>query len=183
MDKVYSGRAVGALVYLPLGLYCLAVLVVTPFWIEDIWWYLVLVELPFAFVTLLVLANGYASWESLIHIRNEGLTIRAPQWRACPLPPVTRLHVPWSAVSAIRHRVENYRIPPFFSQFPVHVYAIETAQGRAVFGGRYGLKLDEALRAVAAMARVPITDEGEVEPGLIATLTRGPADWNPPRRP
>ncbi len=178
MDRVYSGRAVGALVYLPLGLYCLAIIIFAPFWIPDPLWFVVLVDLPFCCVTLLVLANGYAAWASLIRIRDEGLTVHAPQWRGTPLPPVTRLEVPWAAVKAVRHRVETYRLP-LLAHFPVPVYAIDTEAGRVVFGGRYGLHLDQALRAVAAMAGVPISDEGEVAADLFASLGGHPPDWAP----
>jgi hypothetical protein len=72
-------------------------------------------------------------------------------------------------VTAIRHRTEIYRIP---FPFPVPVYAIDTSAGEAVFGGRYGMRLDEALRAVAAMANVPIRDEGVIEAHLFTRPRR-----------
>ncbi len=82
-------------------------------------------------------------------------------------------------MKAIRHRVEVYRLPPFLWRFPVPVYEIETTEGRAVFGGRYGLQLDEALRNVSAMAHVPITDEGEVDAGIgHRSLLRPPVALN-----
>jgi len=174
MDKVYTGRAVGAFVYLPLGLYCLAIVLVTPFFVEDPVWYLILVCLPLACVTLLILANAYGAFASRIEIRDTGLTVHAPRWRGSPMPPVTRFTVPWSEVTAIRHRTEIYRLP---FPFPVPVYAIETTAGRAVFGGRYGLKLDHALRAVAGMAHVPIRDERDVEAPLFATLRGNGPGW------
>ena len=177
MDRVYSGRAVGALVYLPLGLYCLAVVLVTPFWMPDPLWYVVLVCLPLGCVTAMIFANAYAAWASRIRIRDPGLEIHAPRWGGSPLPPVTRIAVPWSAVTALRHRTEIYRIP---FGFPVPVYAIDTTAGRAVFGGRYGLRLDEALRNIATMANVPIADEGVVEAGMIASLRGNTPPWGAP---
>lgn len=174
--EVCSARASGA-VFAATGLACLVILALMPlsFSLNAT---ALLIGLPLAAGGLLGLICGYAGLLTRIEIAADGVGIEVPGWRAVPVPPVRRLRLSWDAVRAVRRRTEVYRLWPRL-RLPLEVHAVETQDGRAVFGGFYLSELEPVMITVADRAGCGVHEDGEVEAGLLRTLRRGAPPWPP----
>jgi hypothetical protein len=140
--------------------------------------------LPFALIGLPLAVGGasgalmgYTVLSTRIEIARDGLVIAAPGWRACPFPPVRQYRLKWTAVRAVRHRTELYRIGPLPLRLPLEAYAIETTDGFIPFGSYYLSNLEPVLIELAHRADRPWCEDDEVQAGLLRTLLFGAPPW------
>jgi hypothetical protein len=181
--KVYSGRIRGV-VLISLGLFSLSAGIIVLLMATDFLPALLLMGLPVLLLGFVELLAGMATFATRLEMCHESLRVIAPQWRACPMPPVTRLRVPWTEVRALRHRKEVYHLLPGKSlPFAVDAYAIDTEKGRAVLGGKPMPHLASALREVALRAGLSLQEELPVEGSLFEVFFKGPVGWPPTRTP
>ena len=181
LEKVLMGNKLtysGLLTGLALGLlgFCGVVLaVVVPLFAKAPILAFILMSVPAFFIGSIALAHGFAVIAARIEISDTGLKLAIPRWRVFPIPPVVRFSLRWDELLAVRHRKEVYQL--LILPFPVEVFAIDTAKGRVVLGGRSIPGLQRALMEIVRQAGLTIQDEGEIKVGLIRTLLRGSPPW------
>ncbi len=173
---VYSAPGPGALLAI-LGVLALILLALIPATFGVGWLPFALIGLPLAVGGAGGALMGYAVFSTRIEIASEGLVVTAPGWRACPFPPVRQYRLKWTAVRAVRHRVERYRIGPLPLRIPLEAYAIETTAGFIAFGSYYLSDLEPVLIELAHHADRPWREDDEVEAGLLRTLLFGAPAW------
>jgi hypothetical protein len=174
---VYTSSLTGALIF-GLGLVCLTIALGLAAELAGSWLSILIVGLPLLAGAALGLALGYANLHSLIEIGPGGLKVVAPSWRGVPMPPLQHASVPWSGVRALRHRTEIYGIGALGLQLAVEVYALATDQGRVVLAGYYLNELEPIMIQIGDRAGREISEEGEVEVGLLPMLCGTPPPWS-----
>lgn len=180
--RTYTGLY-GAVLLLPTGVLCVAVAIAVPFLLspsrgEDPWIGVVFGSIPAGLGGVLALLNGWAAAGTRIAIADAGLAIRAPTWRATPLPPMHRLDAAWPAVTAVRRRLEIYTLwLPFPIDMPVPVYRVEAGGRHVLLGGRIVRRLPQAMQEIAERAGRAIVEGPAVRPGMLRTLRAGPPPW------
>jgi hypothetical protein len=181
-DKTYRSRCSAAFL-IPLGLGCLALGTAVPFLLKDPVFAFILMGLPLIFTGCVALLHGFSAAQTRIEISGQKLKLAVPGWRGFPVPPVMRADLEWNEVRALRHRIEVYQVamPPFAlgTPFPVNVYAIETAQGRFILGGRSIPRLAEAIAEIATRSGLPVQHDGEVSAKIVEALLKGTPSWSP----
>jgi hypothetical protein len=180
--RTYTGRY-GALLLLPTGVLCVAVAIAVPFLLspsrgEDPLIGVIFGTVPALTGGLLALLNGWAAAATRIVLSEEGVSVRAPTWRATPLPPMHRLEAPWSEVRAVLRRVEIYRLwIPFPVDIPVPVYQVRSGLQQVTLGGRIVLRLPQAMREIAERAGRPIIELEPIEVRMLRSLRAGTPPW------
>jgi len=174
---VYTSSLTGALIF-GLGLVCLTIGLGLAAELAGSWLSILIVGLPLLAGAALGLALGYANLHSRIEIGPDGLKAVAPSWRGVPLPPLQHASVSWSGVRALRHRTEIYGVGALGLQLPVEVYALATDQGRVVLAGYYLNELEPIMIQISDRAGREISEEGEVEVGLLPMLCGALPPWS-----
>ncbi|MGH6918697.1 MAG: hypothetical protein ACREJ0_13465 [Geminicoccaceae bacterium] len=176
VPQVYGAPLQGALLAV-LGISALVLLALLPATFGVGWLSSALIGLPLAIGGACGALMGYAVLSTRIEIAPDGIAIAAPGWRACPFPPVRQYRLEWTAVRAVRHRTELYRIGPLPWRLPLEVYAIETTAGLIPLGSYYLADLEPVLIDLAQRADRPWREDGEVEADLLRTLLLGAPPW------
>lgn len=171
---VYSGLPTGLVLSL-LGFLVVALAAAVPLFAGAPLLAFLLMSVPALFTGSAALVHGLAVIGARIEITDTGLTLAIPRWRVFPMPPVVRLTLNWHELLAVRRRTEVYQL--LVLPFPVEVYAIDTAKGRVVMGGRSLPGMQRALTEIVRRAGLTIREEGELRPGLIRSVLRGSPPW------
>lgn len=178
-EKTYSGRVRGA-VLIALGVFSLCMGAAILFLVTDVLLAFALMGLPMFVLGFVELLAGMATFATRLELGRDGLRVNTPQWRATPVPPMTRLDVSWKEIKAVRRRTEVYYVLLGVAlPFAVDVYAIETEKGRAVLAGKPIPRVPSAVHEVASRAGLSVQEEALVEASLLRVLLRGPPDWPP----
>jgi hypothetical protein len=175
--KIYSGRGRSVLLVM-IG--ALAIGCGTALWFvaADRLLALVLMGLPAGFLGVIALLAGISGLKARIEIHHGALTLAAPQWRGCPLPPVRKHQFSWDEIRALRHRTEVYHLLPGRGlPFPVDVYAIDTACSRVIVGGKSIPQMAQAIRDIALRSGRAILEDSPVQAGILGSLINGPPAW------
>jgi hypothetical protein len=173
--STYTGHRT-AWIYLPLGTWTLAAVILGLLYAEDVVWFFLLCGLPALFLVWVTLVGGFASAATRISLSDEGVAVRAPTWRGTPLLPLQRLTAAWSDIISVRRRTEIYAISGM-GGFPVPAWELKTRSGAVVFGGRMVPGLPDAMAEIARRANVPIVDEGPIQVRLVRALLHGTPEW------
>jgi hypothetical protein len=174
--QVYSAPFQGAVLTI-LGISALVLLALIPATFGVGWLSSALIGLPLAVGGACGALMGYAVLSTRIEIAPDGIVVAAPGWRACPFPPVRQYRLEWTAVRAVRHRTELYRIGPLPVRLPLEVFAIETADGFITLGSYYLADLQPVLIDLAHRADRPWREDGDVQADLLRTLLFGAPPW------
>jgi len=176
-ERIYGAKPTGLILML-LGILTIGIGIAVTVIANDTLLAYLLMGLPTLLLGLIELLTGFATFAARIEISRNGLTIAAPAWRACPLPPVRRFRLRWDEIRAVRHRAEIYHLLPGEGlPFPVDVYAIDTEKGRIVLGGKSLRGLAEAMREIAVRSGGGMRAEEPVRAGIFRSLAKGPPAW------
>jgi hypothetical protein len=175
--KIYSGKLTGALLVF-IGVVALGCGIAISFVAADPLPAFVLMGLPASLLGLIALLAGVATLASRIEISRGCLSVAAPQWRGCPMPPVRRISLQWDAIKAVRHRTEVYHLLPGKGlPFLVEAYAIDSENERVVFAGKSVPHLAQALSEIALRSGRPVQKEPSVQASIIGSFLKGPPRW------
>lgn len=176
-EKVYGAKPTGVILVL-LGILTIGIGTGVTVIASDTLLAFLLMGMPTLFLGLIELLTGFATFAARIEMSRNDLTIAAPAWRACPLPPVRRFRLRWDEIRAVRQRAEIYHLLPGGGlPFPVDVYAVDTEKGRIVLGGKSLRGLAEAMREIAARSGGGMRAEEPVRAGLFRSFVQGPPAW------
>jgi hypothetical protein len=174
-SHVHSAPLPGALLAI-LGISALVLLALMPATL-GVGWFPALLGLPLAVGGAGGALMGYAVLSTRIEIAPDGVLVAAPGWRGCPFPPVRQHRLEWTAVRAVHHRTELYRIAGLPLRLPLEVYAIETTHGFIALGSYYLSDLEPVMIDLAQRADRPWREDDDVEAGLLRTLLSGAPPW------
>ncbi len=175
--KIYGGKATGIILML-LGLFTIGIGITVIFVAKDTLLAFILMGLPTLLFGVFELLTGFASFATRMEISHDALSIAAPAWRACPMPPVRKFRLQWDEIHAVRYRTEMYHLLPGEGlPFPVEVYAIDTAKGRILLGGKSLRVLAEAIREIALRSGRGVQEEQQVSAKMFRSLLKGPPVW------
>lgn len=175
--KIYSGKLPGALM-VSIGALALGCGIAVSFVATDPLLAILLMGLPSSVLGCLALLAGIAALSARVEISRAYLSVAAPHWRGCPLPPVRKVRMRWDAITALRHRSELYHLLPGQGlPFPVDAYAIETDEGRVIFAGKSIPRFDEALGHIALRSGRSVQEEPPVQASILGSFLKGAPRW------
>ncbi|MGB8718303.1 MAG: hypothetical protein WCD46_03265 [Desulfobacterales bacterium] len=175
--KIYSGKLMGAIL-LFIGVVALGCGTAISFVAADPLPAFALMGLPASSLGLIALLAGVATLAARIEISRGCLSVAAPQWRGCPMPPVKKISLRWDAIKAVRHRTEIYHLLPGKGlAFPVEAYAIDSENESVIFAGKSVPHLAQALSDIALRSGRPIQEEAPVQASILGSLLKGPPRW------
>lgn len=174
--NVYGAPLTGALLA-GLGMLAFGLIALMPTAFEGVSLLRTLMALLLAGGGMFGILIGYVCVSTRIEIAPEGVLVTAPDWRACPYPPVRQYRIRWADVRAVHHRTELYRIGPLPLRLPLDAYAIDTTGGPIFLGGYFLSDLEPVLIELAHRADRLWREDDEVEAGLLHTLCHGAPPW------